>query len=130
MVYATYSTGYKAGGFNDGTPATNPFLTYNPEHLKSFEVGVKGRYLNKALQVNASYFNYDYRDLQLTSIGIDPSTGAAASNTLNAAKAAVSGVELEGKYLINTSNSVNFAAAFLDAKFKEYHPRPTVSWSG
>jgi iron complex outermembrane receptor protein len=130
MVYATYSTGYKAGGFNDGTPATNPFLTYNPEHLKSFEVGVKGRYLNKALQVNASYFNYDYRDLQLTSIGIDPSTGAAASNTLNAAKAAVSGVELEGRYLINTSNSVNFAAAFLDAKFKEYHPRPTISWSG
>jgi iron complex outermembrane receptor protein len=130
MVYATLSTGYKAGGFNDGTASTNAFLKYDPEHLTSLEVGLKGRFLENHLQINADVFKYDYRDLQLTAIVADPFTGANASQTVNAAKASVSGGEIEGKYLASSDDKINFSATYLDAHFKTYKPTAAVDWAG
>ncbi|NIA56959.1 TonB-dependent receptor [Massilia sp. TW-1] len=130
MAYATLSTGYKAGGFNDGTASTNAFLKYDPEHLTSLEVGVKGRFLENHLQVNADVFKYGYKDLQLTAIVVDPFTGANASQTVNAAKASISGAEIEGKYLASSDDKINFSATYLDAHFKSYHPTATVDWAG
>ena len=130
MLYTTLSTGYKAGGFNDGTPATNAFLRYDPEHLTSLEVGVKGRFLDNHLQVNADVFAYDYKDLQLTAIVVDPFTHSNASQTVNAAKASVSGVEVEGKYLVSSDDKINFSATYLDAHFTSYKPTATADWAG
>jgi iron complex outermembrane receptor protein len=130
MVYATLSTGYKAGGFNDGTSASTRFLTYNPEHLSAAEAGVKGRFLNGSLQINASVFGYNYKDLQLTAPATDPVTGAVTSQTLNAAKAKVNGAELEGKYAISSAGKINFSATYLDAHFTSYKPTATTNWSG
>jgi iron complex outermembrane receptor protein len=130
MLYATLSTGYKAGGFNDGTPSTNAFLKYDPEQLTSLEVGLKGRFLDNHLQINADLFKYDYRDLQLTAIVVDPFTGTNAAQTVNAAKASVSGAEIEGKYLVSSDDKINFSATYLDAHFKSYKPTPTVDWDG
>nr|WP_315401138.1 TonB-dependent receptor [uncultured Duganella sp.] len=130
MLYATYSTGYKAGGFNDGTSASNPFLIYNPEQLAAIEVGAKGRFFANRLQLNASAFQYDYKDLQLTSVAIDPATGAIGSQTRNAAKAAITGAELEGKFAISTAGKFDFSAADLDAHFKSYVPKLGADWSG
>jgi len=130
MLYTTLATGYKAGGFNDGTGATNPFLKYDPEHLTSLEVGIKGRFLDNHLQLSADMFLYDYKDLQLTAVGVDPSTGASASQTLNAAKASVTGAEVEGKYMVSNNGKINFSATYLDAHFKSYKPKATVDWDG
>jgi iron complex outermembrane receptor protein len=130
MLYATLSTGYKAGGFNDGTPSTNAFLQYAPERLTSIEVGLKGRFLDNHLQINADVFKYDYRDLQLTAIVNDPFTGSNAAQTVNAARASVSGAEIESKYLLSSDDRFNFSATWLDAYFKSYKPTPTVDWAG
>ena len=130
MLYASLSTGYKAGGFNDGTSASNPFLYYAPEHLTSVEVGTKGRFLNGRLQLNADVFAYDYKDLQLSTSVVDPVTGAVSSQTRNAAKASVTGVELEGKYALGSSGKINFSATYLDAHYDSYMPTPTANWSG
>lgn len=130
MLYATVSSGYKAGGFNDGTVASNRFLTYNPEHLKAVEAGLKGRFLDNRLQLSAALFAYDYKDLQLTSAAIDPVTGAIAAQTLNAASASIAGAELEGKYALGSAGKINFSATWLDAHFKSYKPKTTVDWAG
>ncbi len=130
MLYATLSTGYKAGGFNVGTRATNTFLKYDPEHLTSLEVGFKGRFLDDHLQINADVFAYDYKDLQLTAIVVDPFTHSNASQTFYAAKASVSGAEIEGKYLISSDDRINFSATYLDAHFKSYRPTTMIDWAG
>ncbi|MCS0627925.1 TonB-dependent receptor [Telluria mixta] len=129
MVYTSLSTGYKAGGFNDGTRATNPFLIYDPEHLTALEVGVKGRFLNGSLTTSAAVFGYDYKNLQLTSTAVD-ANGAISSQTRNAAKASVRGVELEGKYAVTTNDRINFSMTYLDAHYKQYMPTLTSDWSG
>ncbi len=129
MVYATLSTGYKAGGFNDGTTDTNPFLYYDPEKLTSLEVGLKGRFLNNSLQVTGALFGYNYKDLQLSSIAVD-SNGAVSSQTRNAAKARVGGLEVEGKYAAGADDKFNFSLTYLDATYKTYMPNLSTDWSG
>jgi iron complex outermembrane receptor protein len=130
MAYVTLSTGYKAGGFNDGTRASNPFLIYEPEHLTSLEAGIKGRMLDGRLQMSAALFGYNYRNLQLTSIAADPVNGGVTSQTRNAAKAKVAGVELEGKYAITSTRRISFSATYLDAHYTDYMPAERIDWSG
>ena len=130
MLYTTLSTGYKAGGFNDGTMQTNRFLRYDPEKLTALEIGVKGRFLDNRLQVNADVFGYNYKDLQLTGVAIDPATGALATQTLNAGKARVTGLEVEGKYAVGSAGKINFSATTLDAHFTSYSPQQGVNWAG
>jgi iron complex outermembrane receptor protein len=130
MLYATLSTGYKAGGFNDGTMQTNRFLRYDPEHLTALEIGIKGRFLDNRLQVNADIFGYNYKDLQLTGVTVDPVTGALATQTLNAGKARASGLEVEGKYALGSAGKITFSATTLDAHFTSYAPLQGVDWAG
>ena len=67
LLYATISTGYKPGSFNDVDP-TKPGTGSQPygyESLTSYEVGYKGKILPN-LQVAASGYYYDYSKFQLT----------------------------------------------------------------
>lgn len=127
MVFASISTGYKAGGFNNEAGAG----VYKPETLKSFEAGVKGRFLENSLQIAATAFHYDYKDLQLTSTSCltnDPSS--CNSHTTNAANSTVDGVEFEGKLKVGQDGMLRAMLALTDASFKEYKPSPTVDFSG
>ena len=65
MYYASYSTGYKAGGTN--TDRLGPGLDYvfQPEHVESLEIGAKLD-LYDSLRVNLAIFKMEVRDLQLS----------------------------------------------------------------
>jgi iron complex outermembrane receptor protein len=92
MLYATLSSGHKAGGFNDSFP--NPddpenYLTpgYGPETAYALEIGSKNEFLGRRLRVNASAFAYMYKNLQFQTIitvgsppPLNPATGAVAIN--------------------------------------------------
>ena len=81
LIYATYSRGYKGGGFNtplqlgaigddrliDGAPAPIR-LTYNPEFINAYEVGTKNTVLGGSLQLNLTGFYYDYKGYQISEI--------------------------------------------------------------
>lgn len=116
VVYATISTGYKAGGFNDGNPVSQPALYYDPEDVRAIEVGAKSRLFGVA-QVSAAAFHYSYKGLQLSSV---PPTGGIL--TLNAARATVKGAEVESSVRVGRRGRLEFSAALLDAAYDEYFP--------
>jgi iron complex outermembrane receptor protein len=118
LTYASVSTGYKAGGFNDGNPQTQPALYYGPETLTSYEAGIKGSLLNRKLYFSASAFYYDYKGLQLGTVL--PQGGQVTSN---AGKSNVSGFELEGSWKALPDTTVNYSLAILNAKYDEYLPQ-------
>jgi outer membrane receptor protein involved in Fe transport len=68
MLYATVSQGYRRGGSN-GTPTTGNFaestawLTYKPDSVVDYEVGVKGAVANWTY--NADIFYVDWTDPQI-----------------------------------------------------------------
>jgi iron complex outermembrane receptor protein len=86
MAYASYSRGYKSGGFNlqDSAPA------FKPEILDAYEVGVKSKLFDRRLQLNASGYYYDYTDKQES---VADAQGFSAFQ--NAGAATLYGIELE-----------------------------------
>ncbi len=75
MTYFTYSEGFKTGGFDQRFAAppidpvtgalTNAPSTFDPETVKSFEIGVKSQWLDNRVRLNLALFHTDYSDLQL-----------------------------------------------------------------
>lgn len=98
MTYATYSTGYKSGGFNGRVNEVLPqtLEAFQPETVDSYEVGVKGSLFDRRLIANASFFYTDYENIQQTVLA-SASDGSFASVVENAGKATIRGGELELK---------------------------------
>ncbi|MCH7627086.1 MAG: TonB-dependent receptor [Proteobacteria bacterium] len=119
LGYVNVTSGYKAGGFNDGSPADAspvPFY-YRPETIVSYEAGVKGTAFDRALYFSLTGFVYDYKGLQL---GLVKNTGGAV--TLNIPKAHVKGIELEGNYRLGANTKIDYSAALLDATYGDFYP--------
>ena len=67
MMYASYSTGRHAGGFNSGPVTINgaaTLLPFAPEKVEAFEVGSKNTFFNRVLTLNAAAYLNNYSDLQ------------------------------------------------------------------
>ncbi|MBK8993629.1 MAG: TonB-dependent receptor [Gammaproteobacteria bacterium] len=71
LLYASYSRGYKGGGFNppfDRALFPDTAATYEPEYIDAFEIGAKNTLLDNTLQANITAFFYDYEGLQVSKI--------------------------------------------------------------
>ncbi|HEX2815161.1 MAG TPA: TonB-dependent receptor, partial [Phenylobacterium sp.] len=98
MMYARYSRGYKAGGFNVGISTTEGASpSTGPEHANNYEVGLKKDMFDHTLQTNLAIFYLDYQDFQAPVTVPAVSGGVAQSQGvfLNVPKAVSYGVELE-----------------------------------
>lgn len=71
LAYASYSRGYKPGGFNppfDAASFPNQEADFAPEFINAFEIGVKNTLLDDSLQANITAFAYDYKGMQISKI--------------------------------------------------------------
>jgi iron complex outermembrane recepter protein len=144
--YASYSRGFKGGGFDPrgqttSTPRSNPatpptaeeiyeFMAFDPETVDSYELGWKGSVLNRRLQFAAALFQADYKDVQVPgSAGGTTATGAPTfvGVTTNAGKARFRGLELETNWRAASDMAVagdrlNLAGTlgYLDAEYVEF----------
>ena len=126
--YAAYSEGWKAGSFdprgaNFATPAVEE--GYDEETLDSFEVGMKADWLDGRLRTNVALFYSEYDDMQIPgSVGVDTDNDGVnddfVGTVTNAGEAEISGVELEGNWILTDSLSAQFAYSYLDAEIKEW----------
>jgi iron complex outermembrane recepter protein len=118
--YASFSRGYKPAIWNlDGTvTATNVFRPVNRENVSSYELGLKGAFLNRRLTVNAALFNTIYTDFQVQTF--DPMSPSATFALSNAGKARTRGLELDGRAVLPADFRLNASLAYIDAKFVDY----------
>jgi iron complex outermembrane receptor protein len=144
-VYASYSKGFKGGGFDprglstaapdldaSGTRDADEIFDYflfEPEKVTSYEVGYKASLFDRRLRVALAGFYADYKDVQ-----VPGSVGAVINNiptfvgvTTNAGKATFKGVEAEvfanlARDLGTPGSRLNFSGTlgYLDAQFDEY----------
>jgi iron complex outermembrane recepter protein len=116
MLYGKVSTGYKAGGFFQGAAPDS----YDPEHLRSYEAGIKNRLFGDRLELNADVFYYDYRDYQVNYLGfINPvSAGIFGIQTENAQGAKIYGADLEARWLLTRRDQLDLSIYPLHAKFR------------
>ncbi len=92
LMYATYSEGFRSGGYStEGRTAAEAATPLQPENAKNYELGLKSRFLDNRVQVNASGFYVTYYNLQ--SRAFDNTIQAFVSS--NVGDVNVYGVELE-----------------------------------
>ncbi|HEB98606.1 MAG TPA: TonB-dependent receptor [Thiotrichales bacterium] len=115
LYYASYSRGYKAGGFN--TSSIQP--AFDPEDLRAIELGTKARFLGQRAQLNAALFHYDYRDMQLRTPPPDAS-GGAYPMVINAARSAILGLDLNGRYQASPRLGLSLDLTLMDARFVDF----------
>jgi len=116
LAYASVGTGYKAGGYGDGPPSDNH--EYGPENLTAYEVGVKNTFLDHRLLLNLSGFYYDYEDFQVTGLGVV--AGQPSSVTVNAQKAELYGVELEGAAVLTEHDRIDGNVSYLHSDYTKF----------
>lgn len=113
LIYASYSKGYKGGGFNPLAPSVN-YLSYDEEESYNYEVGIKSTLLEDKLFSTLSLYHIDI-DNQQVEVQVYPD-----SITSNAAKSTINGVELELKYQANDNTLLSFGGSYNDSSFDEY----------
>lgn len=117
MVFGSFSTGYKGSGYDVST-GFNQYRAEHPvqpEKSKSYEFGVKSRFLNNRLQLNATVFLTNYDNFQAQSIVLDGNTGLFTAQLNNVGKLRTKGMELEVAYKPSRAWLFDAAAALTDA---------------
>lgn len=109
MLYATASSGYRAGGFNFNNTA------FGPEKLEAYEIGSKNRFLGNRLQINGDLYYYDYHDYQLATPGFD-NFGNVTVLFVNLPTAWDWGAEFEPQMLLTPDDTVSGGVEYLDTR--------------
>ena len=120
LLYANIAKGYKAGSF-PAVSATvfTAFLPVTQESVVSYEAGLKASLFNRAINVSAAGYYYDYGQKQIRSKRLAPPFGIL-DVLQNIPKSDVKGfeVELSGKPAPGLSTSISFN--YTDAQIKEF----------
>ena len=119
-AYASYTKGFKAGGFAATTPDK---VRFGPETVDAYEVGIKGTLLDRALFFSLAAFQSDYDDLQEATQVLLPS-GAILSRIANVAKARAKGIEFGMSWRASRRFQLIGDIAYLDSKYLRYPNAP------
>ena len=122
LLYFKFSHGLKSGGFNTAATLPVALTDVRPERLNAFELGYKSTWFDGKLTFNATYFHYDYRDVQVNVVGPNPGAvgGATVSYLQNAARAHADGAEFEVTAQPTERLRLNAAVGLLYTKFDEF----------
>jgi iron complex outermembrane receptor protein len=133
FLYATYSHGFKGGGFNDQIGGFGPFgadlaafataaAATNPEKADSYEAGVKTQFLDNRARFNLTGFWVDYSDLQKQIVVPITVNGQPNQVTrfFNAASARVKGIEAEATLIPTDGLTLRGVLGYQDAKYRKY----------
>jgi iron complex outermembrane receptor protein len=121
-IYASYGKGYKSGGFDmRGDVVLTPTTAngYNPETIDSYELGMKGAFLDRTLFVNLAGFFSNYKDQQVT-IQVPALPSGIASFVDNAGKGEIYGFELETRMVPSRHFQASVVVGYTNADYKEF----------
>ena len=115
LLYATFTRGFKSGGFNLGSPGSAGPV--DPEKVGAFEIGGKHT-LVSGVNFNWAMFRYKYKDLQVSIV--QNSGNGSLFNTENAASANIKGAEAD--IFVTAIPRVNLRAGigYTDAKYGKF----------
>ncbi len=126
-LYAKMAEAYKSGGFNDrdphisGASADNTYgfgfiEGFAPEHVRSYEAGIKSEWFRRRLRLNADVFSTQYRDMQINFL--IPGT-ISDTKTRNAGRARIHGVEADVALVLWQGLMLSAEYTYLDARIEE-----------
>lgn len=111
LIFASITEGYKSGGFATDQLATATSLqSFDPESIRSYEIGTKGELADGKVKFGLSAYYYDYEDLQQTI------TELGTIRVENIGEAEGYGIELDLRAALNDNWSIFLGAAWSETE--------------
>jgi iron complex outermembrane recepter protein len=128
LVYFAHRLGYRSGGFNNAANTPTQRLSFAPEIVKDYEVGIKTdwRAGDVAGRFNVAAYHQDYSSIQKQQGRLDPITGIFSSYIYNVGKAKVDGVEVEAQVALSKSLDIRAFYSYSLPKITELMQLATV----
>ena len=134
LVYATYSDGFRPGGFNRRPcrvpsticPTNADFVrlgTYVPDKVANYEIGGKFALLDRRMQLNIAAYQIDWSNIQITVFDQNISNQTFTTNLLDAR---IRGIEGDLTWRATPEFTFNTAFSFNDSKMLRYRKNTTV----
>ncbi|CAH0990016.1 Vitamin B12 transporter BtuB [Sinobacterium norvegicum] len=138
MLYASFSRGYKSGGFNQLRTASdtvgevipgfssisldtnNPNNEFKDEESTNYELGMKSTWLNRRLAFNTSLYWTDYDEFQAQTFE------GGTVLVQNAGSMQAKGVEFDITYLAHQYLTVGLSSAYNRATYGDYKNAPAT----
>jgi iron complex outermembrane receptor protein len=123
MTYAQVATGFKGGGISPRPFSAAQAVPFDPETLKSYEIGVKSDLFDRRMRINASVFFSDYTNLLLTLSSCPQyGVGLPCAVVANAGDAEIKGAELETEIHPIEHLSIDGSISYLNFKYTSINP--------
>ena len=118
MLYASWSRGFRSGGFNGRATSATSIGPYNPEKVDSYEAGIKSELFGGKLRINPTAFWVNYNNKQEDIIR---AAGAGTETIVeNAASARIWGLELEMQARPTPDLTLRASGGYLNGKYKSF----------
>jgi iron complex outermembrane receptor protein len=116
LVFGSYSTGYKSGGFNSGggNVDLDQRRLFAKESTDNYEAGAKWTLADGQAHLNGTLFLMELSDFQ------DRAFDGQSFNVINAGSVRNQGVEVDGDWSPLDWLSLYASLGYLDAEFDEY----------
>jgi iron complex outermembrane receptor protein len=119
LAYASVSTGFKGGGTNPRPFNAAQVISFNPETLTNYEVGIKSDLFDKRVRFNLTGFYEKINGLQIPVLACPDSPCAAR---LNAGDAHADGFEAELTARPVTGLLIDGSLSYINFKFDSIAP--------
>ena len=116
MMYFSVTSGYRSGGYNLVFFSQTP--TYDPEELIAYEIGYKTQWLDDTLQLNGSFYYYDYDTIHTVATEVS-TLGGTSTSVLEAPGAEIMGIEAELVWLATDSLTMGGNFSFTPSEYTE-----------
>ncbi|MFT5481987.1 MAG: iron complex outermembrane receptor protein, partial [Halieaceae bacterium] len=114
MVYATYTEGFKSGGFDTRANNSGSF-EFDEEEATAYELGAKMSLLDGAAELNVALYRTEYTGLQTSQFD-----GILGFNVTNAGDATTQGLELDGRWQLTENLMLTGSAGYLDFEYTKF----------
>jgi iron complex outermembrane receptor protein len=122
-LYASYSQGFKGGGFDPRGNFANADVRagFLPEKVDSYEAGLKATLFDGRATANTAVFFADYKDVQIPGSIVVPGPPVTfVGSTTNAGAAEIKGVEFEGTARLTENLRAQLSVGYIDAKYTKF----------
>ncbi len=115
-LYASYSEGFRSGGFSIRSARSAAEALFEPETGEQVEIGLKSEWFDRRLRVNLAYFELKTEGVQFSSIITLPPGSIPGTTTLinNSDTTTIKGWELETRWIIDEQWALSVNGGILD----------------
>jgi len=125
MAYASFATGFLAGGFSETCGSEFSCSPYDSEENENFEIGLKSDLLDGTLRLNLAAFHTEYENLQRdTVVTIQDAAGNTFQETVsvNEGTSTAKGLEAEVQWAVSDNFRIDANLGYLDHEYDQYNP--------